>query len=116
MSPDDITTCVGNKLHTTDGPVASFSSHAVAFEALMRLGNSTWRPLNGGGMTGDDLAEFRRIGGRSGVFVKQYYYKVNECKAPGWHDLNCICWHDVGTGPHAADATGLAIRVHEVPL
>jgi hypothetical protein len=31
--------------------------------------------------------------------TRQYYYKVNDCKATDARDPDCICWHDEGTGP-----------------
>lgn len=31
--------------------------------------------------------------------TRQYYYKVDGCKAFSASDPNCICWHDEGTGP-----------------
>lgn len=34
---------------------------------------------------------------------RQYYYKVNACRAADVTDSNCICWHDEGTGPLADD-------------
>lgn len=29
----------------------------------------------------------------------QYYYKTNKCKAKLHSDPDCVCWHDMGTGP-----------------
>jgi hypothetical protein len=31
--------------------------------------------------------------------TRQYFYKVDSCKALIAEDQNCICWHDEGTGP-----------------
>lgn len=31
--------------------------------------------------------------------VRQYYYRVDACKAHYAKDADCICWHDEGTGP-----------------
>lgn len=33
--------------------------------------------------------------------IRQYYYKVNGCKEEDTKSINCICWHDEGTGPLA---------------
>lgn len=32
--------------------------------------------------------------------ARQYYYKVDGCRASVANDEDCICWHDEGTGPH----------------
>lgn len=50
----------------------------------------------------------------------QYYYKNNNCNAASSRDPDCICWHDVGTGPHADSrpedpATTIEWRIKEVP-
>lgn len=29
----------------------------------------------------------------------QYYYRADRCEAHKSSDINCICWHDEGTGP-----------------
>lgn len=31
--------------------------------------------------------------------MRQYYYRVDECRAANGSEDNCICWHDEGTGP-----------------
>lgn len=33
--------------------------------------------------------------------IRQYYYKVAGCRAISPESLDCICWHDEGTGPLA---------------
>lgn len=32
---------------------------------------------------------------------RQYYYRMNECKADHSDCPDCVCWHDEGTGPIA---------------
>ena len=44
--------------------------------------------------------------------MKQYYYKMNDCKALHATDAECICWHDEGTGPFP----GIRIGVHACHL
>lgn len=44
--------------------------------------------------------------------MKQYYYKMNDCKALHATDAECICWHDEGTGPFP----GIRIGVHTCHL
>jgi hypothetical protein len=39
--------------------------------------------------------------------VKQYYYKINDCKALHATDAECICWHDEGTGPFPGHRIGV---------
>jgi len=36
---------------------------------------------------------------QSGEPVVQYYYKHNKCTASSADSPDCICWHDVGSGP-----------------
>lgn len=33
---------------------------------------------------------------------RQYFYKVDACKAESSNSPDCICWHDEGTGPLSA--------------
>lgn len=48
--------------------------------------------------------------------TKQYYYKNEACRAASSFDDDCICWHDVGTGPVApADQPQLTVRTkHDI--
>jgi hypothetical protein len=31
--------------------------------------------------------------------IRQYYFRMSDCRAKEAHDPDCICWHDEGTGP-----------------
>ncbi|MHD0644423.1 hypothetical protein ACYPKM_02150 [Pseudomonas aeruginosa] len=44
-------------------PIARFSSHLAAFDAVQRLKDPNWRPLGHQPMTEADFREFERIGG-----------------------------------------------------
>jgi hypothetical protein len=39
--------------------------------------------------------------------TRQYYYKVDGCKADRATDPGCICWHDEGAGPLGDEARRL---------
>lgn len=35
---------------------------------------------------------------------REYYYKVDRCRADSAHDVDCICWHPRGTVPRAHES------------
>lgn len=46
---------------------------------------------------------------------RQYFYKVDGCRARDPRDPACICWHDAGTGP-LADSMATATSWRDAPV
>lgn len=50
-------------------------------------------------MKAEDREHLRNWLNRHAAKKRQYYCKVNACRASFASDPECICWHDEGTGP-----------------